>query len=106
MIGIVEALSWLHDFPGIEVELESDSMLSVKAITGEQINLLELGALVQQCKDMIRSRGGVSVNFVRKRANKVAHKLAKFPCELNSFIIFQSPPQFVLGTLLSDALIV
>ena len=64
--------------------------------------MLELGHLVQQCRSIINSREGVSVVFARKQANKAAHVLARYPCELNSFVINWSPPSCLLGTLLSD----
>ena len=84
--------------------IESDSQLCVNALSSDNINLLELGNLVYQCKSMISNRGGVLVKFVRKQANRVAHMLAKIPCTLNSFLDFTSPPSSLLETLLSDLL--
>ena len=103
MVGITEALSWLQQIsvPN-QVIIESDSQLCVNAIYRDNSNLLEIGNLIQQCRSVISSRGGVLVEFVRKQANKVAHELAKIPCALNCFLNFTSPPSFVLETLLSD----
>ena len=86
------------------VTIESDSQLCVNAIKGNNINLLEFGNLVQQCKFMIHSRGGVLVDFVRKQANRVAHKIGKIPCQLNCFLDFMSLPAFLLETIMSDSL--
>lgn len=44
------------------------------------------------------------VDFVRKQANRVAHKIAKIPCALNCFLDFMSPPAFLLETIMSDCL--
>lgn len=54
---------------------------------------------------MIIARDGVSVEFVKKRANRVAHELAKISCERNSFIVIPSPPYYLLETIMLDALI-
>ena len=102
MVGIVEALSWINHLPVSIVTIESDSQLCVNTIKGSNSNLLEFGNLVHQCKHMISSRGGVLVDFVRKQANRVAHKIAKIPCELNCFLDFMSPPSFLLETIMSD----
>lgn len=105
--AIFEALKWLEELPVAEVIIESDSLLGVKAITQNYTNYMNymLGTLVQQCKELITTRGGISIEFVRKRANKVAHELAKFPCEPNSFIVISSPPYYLLETIMLDALI-
>lgn len=101
-IAILEGLLWVDDFPPGPITIESDSLISVNAIRKGCLNMLELGHLVQQCRSIINSREGVSVVFARKQANKAAHVLARYPCELNSFVINWSPPSCLLGTLLSD----
>lgn len=105
VMTIYEALKWLDDLPVAEVIIESDSLLGVKAVTQSYTNYMEMGTLVQQCKDIIMTRGGISVEFVRKQGNKVAHELAKFPCEPNSFIVISSPSYYLLEKIMSDALI-
>ena len=66
MVGILEALSWINQLPVTAVTIESDSELCVNAMKGNNTNLLEFGNQVHQFKLMIRSRGGVLVDFVRK----------------------------------------
>lgn len=105
MVGILETLTWLEVLPAPEVIIESDSLMAVNAINKDHTNLLEQGNMVQHCRTLMRERGGVSLEFVRKRANKVAHKMARIPCELDSFIVNSSPPLFLLETILSDTLI-
>ena len=102
LMGILEALKWISAFSGYKITIESDSLLSVKAIQGNIQNQLEAGILVDQCRDILRDRELVSLVFVKKHANRVAHELARLPCTLNSFIDLSSPPQCVLGILMSD----
>lgn len=58
--------------------------------------------MIQQCRSLIESQGSISLDFVKKQANRVAHLLARLPCTQNSFIDLSSPPRFVLETLMSD----
>lgn len=103
MIGVIEAIYWAYQLQVPLVIVETDSQLCV-AIKGENSssNLLELGNLVQQCKDLISSSNKVLVEFVKKQANKVAHKIVKILCMLNGFSDFTSPPSCLLKTILSD----
>ncbi|KAL8126745.1 hypothetical protein AgCh_013868 [Apium graveolens] len=57
VIRIREALSWIKEesFSTDLVTLESDSMLGVKAITGGKKNLLEVGDIVEDCKEELPS---------------------------------------------------
>ena len=102
LVGILEALIWSSTLPGYTVAVESDSQLCVKAIYSDLHNHLEAGNLVEHCRILLRSQVGVSVGFVKKQANTVAHVLARISCTLNSFIDLLSPPYCVLATLLSD----
>lgn len=102
LVGILEAIRWSAEFQRHTITIESDSLCSVQAIKGRDQNQLEAGLLVDQCRDMLKSREWVSLSFVKKQANRVAHLLARLPCTLNSFTDLSSPPSHVLGTLMSD----
>lgn len=98
-IGNAEALSWLKKLLVTDVTIESDSQLCVNAINRDNINLIEFGNLMQQCKSVVSSIGGVLIDFVKKQANNVAHKIAKIFCALNCFLDFTSSPSFLLETI-------
>ena len=106
VVAIYESLKWVEDLCVTEVAIESDSLLGVTAVNKDFLNYMELGTLVQQCKDLLRNRGDISVKFIRKQANKVAHELAKISCVSNSYVVISSPPSYLLETILSDALII
>ena len=84
------------------VEIESDSLLAVKALHDSQENLLEVGHILNACKLILNSKSGYSVSFVKRQANGVAHLVAKLPCSLNCQKVFMSPPDVLLETLLYD----
>ena len=73
-MGILEARKWTSAFSGYKITIESDSLLSVKAIQGNIQNQLEAGILVDQCRDILKDRVLVSLGFVKKHANRVAHE--------------------------------
>ena len=88
--GIMEAVLWAREWTADLITIESDSQLSVNAVNQNQSCLLELGDLLQYCRELLRSSGRLVLCHVKKHANKVAHQLAKVPCEPNSFIVYSS----------------
>ena len=106
MVGIREAPSWIKEgqFSSTQVLVESDSLLSVKAILEDKMNLLEVGEVVEECKQELQSLSSVSVRFIRKDANRVAHVIARISCLANSNIVFTSPPTCLLEALSFDCL--
>lgn len=58
----------------------------MQAVNGKAHNHLEVGMLVDQCRDILCDRAEVSLGFVKKHANKVAHLLARLLCRLNSIM--------------------
>lgn len=104
--GILEAILQAQELSEGTIIIESDSLISVNAIRRNQCILLELSDLVQQCGELLRCNGRIVLSHVKNQANKVAHSLARLPCDLNSFIVFLSPPSALLETLVADDLLV
>ncbi|KAL8111526.1 hypothetical protein AgCh_019295 [Apium graveolens] len=103
-VGVREALSWIKDLQlhGTKVVVESDSLLTTKAIAGDIVNCLEVGEVLEECKQALQNLPTVAVSFIRKNANKVAHEIARIPCLVNSQNIFTSPPTCLLEALTFD----
>lgn len=101
-IGVREALSWIMNFQNKKVKVESDSLLTIRALQGKKCNLMETGHVIESCRSMLQQLPLVSINHVRKQANRMAHSLAKITCSLNCFIVFSSPPNHLVETLLND----
>ncbi|WOG81201.1 hypothetical protein DCAR_0100346 [Daucus carota subsp. sativus] len=101
-IGILEALSWVMDRTDSKVCIESDSLTAVQAINRGIPYQLELGHIFDECRLRLTSRSSLSLNHVRRLANRVAHTVARFPCELNCYVDFMSPPRQVLDSMMYD----
>ncbi|KAK1384784.1 hypothetical protein POM88_022519 [Heracleum sosnowskyi] len=60
--AISEGLQWLSALPYQHVELESDSLLSVQALSRSNDNYLEVGFVLDKCRVILKSRPGVCSN--------------------------------------------
>lgn len=78
LIGVRDALSWIKEgqYSSAQVLVESDSLLSVKAILEDKVNLLEVGEVIEECKQGLQGLASGSIRFIRKIANRVAHNVA------------------------------
>lgn len=103
--AVVEAIKWIEQLGLHNVDIESHSLITVHAINKASDNYLEVGALFQECSSFLRERRDISLSFVKKQANKVAHIVASEPCEVNFFIEFTTPPHSMLEQLVRDILI-
>ncbi|XP_074357898.1 uncharacterized protein LOC141697415 [Apium graveolens] len=104
--GIVEALLWAVENTEGLVIVESDSLLGVRALNQGLENLLEIGDLINQGVNMLRSNDRLLVSFVRKQANKVVHSMARVPCQINTSIVLTSSPSYLLETILAESLMI
>lgn len=72
--------------------IESDSMLIVCAVKKTMVHYMELGHVFQHSRWLLVDRSTLSLGFVKKLANNVAHKMARLPCELSCCAIYKSLP--------------
>lgn len=100
--AIREGLHWLSSLPYHNVEVESDSTLSVQALKRPHDNVLEVDFVLDECRAIIQSGIGLSITFAKRQANKAAHLMARLPCLLDCQSIYTSPPSMLLETLLYD----
>lgn len=63
--------------------IESDSLLSVQAISRREINQFEIGHVIESCRQLLNFRPSCSLSFVKRQSNKVAHFMVRVPCLLN-----------------------
>ncbi|XP_062076333.1 uncharacterized protein LOC133781375 [Humulus lupulus] len=88
-MGIKEALSWIKSKNWHNVEIETDSMLSVQSIRSNQIMSSIFGLLIQDCQILLSSLHNVHVRFIRRSANRVAHVVARHSRFLSGCSIFE-----------------
>lgn len=100
--AIFEGLSWLTSLPYQKVSIESDSLICIQSIHRADDNLFEVGDILESCRTLLNSSTGLSISFVKRQANKVAHEVAKLPCSLNCPNIFTSPPLVLMEAILYD----
>lgn len=101
--AIREGLLWLVDLPYQHITVESDSLLAVRAINNSHDNVLEVGFMLDECRVIVQSRPGLSINFAKRQANQAAHLMARVACLPDCQSTYTSPPSVLLETLLYDA---
>uniref|UniRef100_A0A803NG12 Uncharacterized protein n=1 Tax=Cannabis sativa TaxID=3483 RepID=A0A803NG12_CANSA len=79
-LGVKEALSWLKDKGWNMVEVETDSLLTVQSIFNQQHMTSVFGLIIYDCKSFLSSLPNVSLCFVKRSANKIAHYVARRSC--------------------------
>lgn len=78
-MGIREVLSWIKTQPWWSFMIKMDSLGSVQAIRSSSLKLSYLGRVIEDCKILLvelKDRE-VSLRFVRRSVNKVAHFFAR-----------------------------
>ncbi|XP_074364063.1 uncharacterized protein LOC141704788 [Apium graveolens] len=80
----------------------TDSQLVVHALDTENVYQLEVGHIIDDCKEKLNERADLSVLHVKKQANKAAHLMARVPCLLNNYNYFISPPDLLFEMLTSE----
>ncbi|XP_060960654.1 uncharacterized protein LOC133031222 [Cannabis sativa] len=76
-IGIKEALSWIKNKKWQNVQVETDSMVTVQGIRSNQKMNSTFGLVVQDCQFLLSSLNNVNLFFIRRSANRVAHVIAR-----------------------------
>uniref|UniRef100_A0A803NTG1 Reverse transcriptase n=1 Tax=Cannabis sativa TaxID=3483 RepID=A0A803NTG1_CANSA len=77
VMGVREALSWIKKKLWQSVIVETDSLIVVQAIRSPLEMVSYFGSVISDCKTLLEELSGVSVLFVKRSANSVAHFLAK-----------------------------
>ncbi|KAM6585542.1 hypothetical protein CsatB_012544 [Cannabis sativa] len=88
-LSIKEALSWIKSKNWQNVEIESDSMISVQGIRGNQMINSLFGLILHDCQILLSSLPFVSLRFIRRSANRVAHVVARHSRFLSGRSIFE-----------------
>lgn len=100
--GVLQALKWIQELQLGSVDIESDSLLTVNAMTRCAENYLEVGNIIQECILILSNCPDVSIAHVKGSANKAAHYLAREPCLVNNSKVYWSPPSSLLEILMYE----
>uniref|UniRef100_A0A803P2K0 RNase H type-1 domain-containing protein n=1 Tax=Cannabis sativa TaxID=3483 RepID=A0A803P2K0_CANSA len=72
-----EALSWIKSYPWQNVTLETDSLVVVQALRRSMDMISLFGLVIKDCKNFLATMCNVSIFFVKRSANSVAHAFAR-----------------------------
>lgn len=69
--GMYEALKWLCSCGWQRVVIETDAQLVVQFLNFEENYQVEVGHIIDECKELMANRSKFSINHVKNQANKV-----------------------------------
>ncbi|XP_060962217.1 uncharacterized protein LOC115711062 [Cannabis sativa] len=105
--GIKEALSWIKDKDWSNVVVETDSLVSVQALSSLVFMPSVFCLLISDCKRLLNCLCDVSVTFVSRSANKTAHCLARGSCYWSDCIFnVINIPSAVHSSIMADLAII
>lgn len=102
-IALKEVLSWIKEANLIVQQVETDSLVLVQAIKSTTGMTFAFGGVVEDCKQLLASFNNVSLDFVKRPANRVAHYIAR-ASQLHADCIFleSNVPAGVLSVVRND----
>ncbi|XP_030494821.2 uncharacterized protein LOC115710603 [Cannabis sativa] len=105
-VGIREALSWIKSSGLQQVVLETDCLSIVQALRSSIVMISTFGQVVNECKALLNDLRTISIYFIHRSANTVAHELARasvsFPdCNFS----LDSVPTVLLHVLVTNMII-
>ena len=82
------------DVQRLHVELDSQEVVAM--LRGDGRNLSTFGPVVEEIKEMLRTRQEIKITWVRRSANGAAHGLAKEGVRNNSSLFYDFPPDCII----------
>uniref|UniRef100_A0A803NKP8 RNase H type-1 domain-containing protein n=1 Tax=Cannabis sativa TaxID=3483 RepID=A0A803NKP8_CANSA len=76
-MGVKEALSWIKRNQPCKVILETDCLVFIQALRSSIEMIFMFGQVVKDCKVLLKELKSVSIFFIRRSTNKVAHSFAR-----------------------------
>ena len=93
-IGIREAVLWLEDKRVTQSIVETDAKAVVDALHSSMEDILELGQLISDCKQLL-SRNHFTLQHMKGNANEAADALAKLAISLDSLYNWEDASQHI-----------
>ncbi|KAM6587643.1 hypothetical protein CsatA_010248 [Cannabis sativa] len=105
--GIKEALSWIKSKGWSNVIVETDSIVSVQALSSSLVMPSIFGLLISDCKSLLNCLVNVCVSFVPRSANRTAHCLARGSCYWSDRIFnVSNVPNAIHSAIMADLAII
>ena len=100
-----KALEFAVDAGFREIVLEGDNAIVMKSLMSPRVNRSKLGHIYEDIHTLATSYRSLTVSYVKRGANAVAHSLARFATQLDSEIIWlEDSPLPVLEALYLDCI--
>ncbi|KAM6595665.1 hypothetical protein CsatA_006189 [Cannabis sativa] len=103
-LGFKEALSWIKSNGWVGVILESDCLRVISDIQSNKNMVSPYGHIILECKALCAEIGNISLSFVKRSANRVAHQLARSSLSEADRIFTSLSLPFVISSLVLDDL--
>ncbi|XP_073015730.1 uncharacterized protein [Primulina eburnea] len=103
-MGLREALSWIREMKFNQVIFEMDAQIIVKAVNSTKVDESEFGAIIEDCRSILKQEPSFSVIFISRLANGVAHALAKESRTYANPCHWSSPPNHISDIVTRDAI--
>jgi ribonuclease HI len=101
-IGIYEALQWVKTQDNQRVIIESDAEIVTKIVAKKKFPRTNWGSVARRISRDLDNHTQVSVGWVKRNGNKVAHGLARFAITEPDRYWANNFPSCILAHILSD----
>ena len=96
------ALIWIRELSLCNVIFESDYKAMVNTFHSSRPDYYEFGLLVSRCMSLASLIENISIIFVKRQDNVVAHTLARAICSFANLTFWLKAPPFLVDALATD----
>ena len=101
-MALREAVKWIIPLQLSHVVFETNCKAVVDAFHSHIIDQYEFGCLVQDCKALFSLNANLTLCFIKRQANRVAHIVARAACYNASPSYWLEAPPFIVEALAID----
>lgn len=76
-MGVHEALSWIKEKGWVRVIVESDCLNCIQSVRSNYTMVSYFGSVIEDCKTLLNELKSVSLKFIRRSTNQMAHALER-----------------------------
>ena len=85
---------------------ETDCKVIVDAFHSHRIDQSELRCLVKDCKALFSLGANLTLHFIKRQANRVAHIVARVVCYNDSLFYWLKAPPFIVESIVNIVFLV
>nr|KYP41081.1 hypothetical protein KK1_037561 [Cajanus cajan] len=100
--ALLTAIQWIVTLSLPHVTLESDCKSVLDALSRTQSHHSEYGSLLNKCRRLLHNHPNLSLKFILRQANRVAHCLARASRHYASSHTFEFIPSCIVPIILNE----